>query len=168
MTLRLAAAVSMASGFIALSYEILWVRVYDFMNEGEPQAFGFLLSAYLAGLALGALHARRYCGGHDAAGRAASVAALVPLLIMANVVAFATVPTWLPWHPGRSRRHKRFPIFALAAGLLGTTFPLVAHSAILPDERTGGRVAQLYLANIAGSTAGSLLTGFVLLDLWPL
>jgi len=63
--LLIALVVATASGFIALSYEILWIRVYGFATEGAPESFGFLLSAYLTGLALGALFARGYCQRTD-------------------------------------------------------------------------------------------------------
>ena len=69
MKLIIAIVVATLSGFIALSYEILWIRVYGFATEGEPKAFGFLMSAYLTGLALGALFARVYCKRTDAESR---------------------------------------------------------------------------------------------------
>ena len=37
MKLRLAALVAGASGFIALSYEILWYRLYSFVSWGAPR-----------------------------------------------------------------------------------------------------------------------------------
>jgi spermidine synthase len=52
----------------------------------------------------------------------------------------------------------------MAAAGLGAIFPLITHSWIPPDGRAGRRVSYIYLANILGSTAGSLLTGFVLMD----
>ena len=59
MRLQVAVLVATLSGTIALSYEILWVRIYGFATEGEPEAFGILLCAYLAALAAGSLFARR-------------------------------------------------------------------------------------------------------------
>ena len=52
----------------------------------------------------------------------------------------------------------------LATALLGAVLPLVSHLAIAPDDRAGARLSYLYLANILGSCAGSLLTGFVAMD----
>ena len=59
--MRLALLLSALSGFIALSYEIVWIRVYSMVSWGKASAFGTLLGAYLAGLAFGALLARRFC-----------------------------------------------------------------------------------------------------------
>ena len=48
------------TGFLALSYEMVWFRVYAFATEGPPQAFGLLLASYLTGIAVGALLAGLY------------------------------------------------------------------------------------------------------------
>jgi spermidine synthase len=44
----------------------------------------------------------------------------------------------------------------------------VSHFGIKPDDRAGERLSYVYLANIVGSSAGSLVTGFVFMDAWPL
>lgn len=54
MNRSLALTLSATSGFIALSYEILWFRTYGFLTEGSPQAFSDLMAAYLFGLTAGA------------------------------------------------------------------------------------------------------------------
>ena len=54
MSLLLALIVAAITGGVALSYEVLWFRVYAFASGGSPQAFGLLLGFYLAGLAVGA------------------------------------------------------------------------------------------------------------------
>ena len=56
MTLAVVAALLAGlSGFVALSHEILWFRVYAFLTWSRASTFGLLLGAYLAGLAGGAL-----------------------------------------------------------------------------------------------------------------
>jgi len=60
------------------------------------------------------------------------------------------------------------PAVVLVAGLLGAILPLTAHLGIDPDDDAGMRLSWLYLANIIGSAAGSLLTGFWLLDVLSL
>ena len=53
MRLRLALVIAALSGFIALSYEIVWYRVISTMTRGIASSFGLLLAAYLFGLAIG-------------------------------------------------------------------------------------------------------------------
>lgn len=168
MRLPLSIIVAALSGFIALSYEIVWVRVYGFMTEGTPESFGYLLGAYLAGLALGAFVARSLCRG-GTGGRRDPLYALGWLMFAASIGGFFVVPlvaravsAW-GWQPGST-----LPIFATVAALMGTALPLVAHYGVTPDQRAGSRVAYLYVGNITGSALGSLLTGFVILDVLTL
>jgi len=161
VSLGIACLLSAATGFVALSWEILWIRVYSFATAGRAHAFGHLLGAYLFGIAVGSFAARRWCSGEREGRR--TIRALATCLIVGNVVAAWAVP-------GAAEVARRLPppcllpLFALAAALLGTALPLLAHASIPADGLAGARLARLYLANIAGCAAGSLVTGFVLLD----
>lgn len=152
------------SGFVALSYEILWYRALSFTSGGTANTFGLLLGAYLLGLALGALAVRRTCRDTGGAARILQLSALFRLSLLANLFGYLVVPclAWLVSH-GFSWKYS-LAVVGIAAAGLGTVFPLVSHVAIEPDHRVGRRVSYVYLANILGSTAGSLGTGFLLLD----
>src|SRR6185436_4278695 len=50
------------------------------------------------------------------------------------------------------------------AGAFGALFPILCDAAVRTGSRAGMGVGYLYAANIAGCTAGSLVTGLVLLD----
>jgi len=158
-----AALLAGLSGFVALSHEILWFRVYAFLTWSRASTFGLLLGAYLAGLAGGAFLARRYCREQQAG----AVRALGAFLLAGALAGLLVIPA-----VGELCRHAPgwtcLVLFGLVAALLGTGLPLIAHFGIAPADRVGRRLSWLYVANIAGSAAGSLLTGFVLLDLLPL
>jgi spermidine synthase len=151
-------------GYIALSYEILWYRVYSFSSGGVAHAFALLLGCYLLGIALGSLASRRFCRESAAAEQVASLSGFV---LFANLASFLLVPAaaliTATLHWGLS-----LPLVVIAAGLLGATFPLICHIAIAPNARAGEGLSYLYLANIVGSALGSLITGFVLMDHWTL
>lgn len=159
-------AVVTLSGFIALSYEILWYRACSFASGASPATFGVLLAAYLAGIALGALQVRRLCRDRDATGDRRHLLLLAGFLACANLVGFLVVPALsylclvVSWHAA-------LLLVMVAAGLLGAVLPLVSHFAIPPDDRAGARLSYLYVGNIGGSAAGSLLTGFWLMDILP-
>jgi len=53
----------------------------------------------------------------------------------------------------------------IAASLLGAAFPLLAHLTVRPGDGAGQAISYLYLSNIIGSTLGSFLIGFVVLDM---
>ena len=60
------------------------------------------------------------------------------------------------------------PLVAVAAGLLGATFPLICHISVGADSEAGAGLSYLYLSNIIGSAAGSWIVGFILMDYWSL
>ncbi|MCB9831699.1 MAG: fused MFS/spermidine synthase [Planctomycetes bacterium] len=159
MSFLVAFLVSALSGFVALSWEILWYRLIAFASGGSPASFGLLLGAYLAGIAVGALRVRRHCHGEGGA----TTAGIAGLVLVAGLVAFVCAPLAALIRVASHWLLGLLPIF-VAAGLSGAILPLLAHAAIAPDERAGQRLARLYLGNILGATAGSLVTGFVLLD----
>lgn len=163
MHLQLALVVAGLAGFLALSYEILWFRIYGFLTGGAPSSFGVVLGVYLFGIALGSLVVRHWCKEGDATGQAQR------LIVPAWLILLATVGGWLLL-PGvaelvRTQNYKWSLLgVGLVAGLTGAVLPLVAHFGIAADARAGERLSWLYLANILGCTVGSLTTGFVLMQ----
>lgn len=170
------------SGFIALSWEIIWARLYNFATGSRATAFGAMLGSYLLGLALGSLWSMKWHHNEDHF----SLRSLGRLILGSALLAFLVVPlaSWIvtlknpddcwiylgwfetsiclpPWS-------WTLPLVALAAALQGTTLPLMCHVAIPADEKAGSRLSYVYLANIIGSGAGSLLTGFWLMEMLPL
>ncbi len=156
----LALVLATLTGYISLSYEILWVRLYSFVSGSRAWAFGALLGSYLIGLALGSLWSLRFQGSGKGQ---EEIRALSGFVGLANGLGFLVVPlvswlvVWIPYG-------WTFPVVVLAASLLGAALPLICHFAIPPDEKAGARLSYLYLGNILGSGAGSLITGFVLMD----
>ncbi len=153
-------------GFVALSYEIVWFRLYSFATGGEARTFPYVLGLYLLGIAVGSLAVRALCyKSRDVAKR--NLVILWMLLVAANVTAFFVGPL-LASGLHHVPVNWTMPFIALPAALLGAAFPLVCHLSIPADGQAGSRVSLLYIANIVGSTAGTFLTGFVFMDLWPL
>jgi spermidine synthase len=169
MGFAVAIIVAAAAGFIALSYEILWYRVISYASWGLPGAFGLLLGAYLFGLAIGSRVAGAFCKDKVAEGDRSTLRKLAIFTFFANLVAWLVVPCFgwssttyhADWIPALGA-------VALAAALLGAILPLVAHFGIKPDDKAGQKLSYVYLANIVGSSAGSLITGFVFLDMMKL
>lgn len=149
-------------GFVSLSQEILWVRVIGFAMLGIPQVFGHVLGVFLIGVALGARDARALCRlqGADV------VRALARRLLVAGVAAYVAIPLVgqvMSWS-----KPVGLPVAYLAVGagayLLGAVLPVLSHVAAARGAAAGVSVAWIYVANVAGSTAGPLVTAFVLLD----
>ncbi len=152
------------AGFVSLSYEILWVRVYSFTTGGMAAAFAMVLGSFLLGIALGSLGSRRFCPTR-VDDRQLKVLAL--FVVAANAAGFLVVPA-VAHMVVEVTFYWTLVAVVIAAGLLGALFPLLSHFGVPPDERAGARVSYLYLSSIVGSSLGSFLTGFVLLDVWSM
>lgn len=149
---------SALSGFLALSWEIVWSRVFNFASSSLAPVFGFMLGSYLLGLAIGSLLSPRLLRkGGELRPR------LARWVQFSNIASFFVAPLTALAASHASWEWGYF--FVIGAGtLIGLTFPLLCHAAIPPGRDTGSRLSVLYLANIIGSGAGSLLTGFWLMD----
>ncbi len=170
MRLRLALAIAAVSGFIALSYEIVWYRVLAVMTRGTAASFGLLLAAYLFGIAIGSRASARFCreeGGPAQASSSGLLRVLALFVAVANTIAGLVVPVFA-WSAKFTDFRLGLATVAVGAAFLGSVLPLVSHFGIEPDDRAGSRLSYVYLANIVGSAAGSLITGFVLMDAMPL
>lgn len=176
MTPRFLAALLLVTltGFISLSYEICWVRLYSFITASRAWAFGAMLGTYLIGLAIGSLWSLRFQDADDAH-NPKHLRILSLFVLAANTIGFLVVPavSWLatliPYQSvetgqGAVMALATLPLVAISAALLGATLPLICHFAISPDEKAGARLSYLYLGNIIGSGAGSLFTGFILMN----
>jgi spermidine synthase len=156
-----ARVLSFCVGFLSLSQEILFVRLSSYAYESLPSAFAFVLVFFLLGIALGANAGKRICArGGDlrlAGGRVLLAAALFDALVP-PVAAFWADSPYAPLALGA--------LILVSAALKSVLFP-IAHE--LGSTATGadiGRsISKVYASNIAGSTLGPLVTGFVLLNL---
>ncbi len=171
MKRNLMLVVAWASGFIALSYEILWYRVFAFASRGRPSAFGLLLAFYLVGVAVGAAVTKPLCKDLEGDRRNAMLRIIAIFAGCASVASYFVIPltarlaTTDVHLPGRPAWEMGFLLVMIAAGSMGAVLPLVAHFGIDADDRAGLQLGYVYLANIIGSTLGSLLTGFVLMEI---
>jgi spermidine synthase len=164
---NLALVLAAASGFIALAYEILWARLFSFSSGSLASGFAAMLGGYLFGLAVGALFSRRWQG---AGTQSSSWRVLSGLIVLSNVACFL-IPPVASWLVLGSSWLRIVPLILISSALMGILLPLLCHLVISADNRAGARMSYIYLANIIGSGAGSLITGFVLTDwlrLWQI
>lgn len=153
---------SFLMGFLSLSQEILWIRMASFSYRGVPQAFGVILGLYLLGIAVGAGWGKRYC---ERPGNLFRVAGAI--LLLAAITDFL-----FPWLASEGFAMGRAPgtmVLALCvtvtALLKSMIFPIAHHLGSSSSAgKVGSSVSKVYFANIAGSTLGPLITGFVMLQ----
>ncbi len=153
------------SGFLNLSYELLWVRAYSFSIKGAGPAFALLLGTYLIGLAFGSLAVTKITESHGTSDDR-SLRAVAMFIGIGNVVGYLALPA-MAWIAvtldGPDLTWMLLPTL-FASTFLGTHFPLLTHYGVKADADAGFNVAWLYISNIIGSCIGSLVTGFYLMD----
>jgi spermidine synthase len=152
-------------GFISLSYEIVWYRVYSFASGSSARAFALLLAAYLEGIAFGSLLSRPICEKVSAKRSSGALIAISRFILAANAASFFVAPL-MAFGLKFVNVMVTLPLVTISTCLLGALFPLICHASIAADYRAGERLSYLYLSNIAGSVSGTLLVGFILMRVW--
>jgi spermidine synthase len=177
---RVAALVAFGvSGFVALSYEVIWSRVLALIIGSSVYAFSIMLTTFLIGLALGASIASRFVDRiRNPLLTFAGIELGVGVTCLVGAYLFNDLPyvfvqlyRWVDSTSWSVLLFARFLISSLVmivpTLLLGSLFPLVVRivsSGESETERTGGRSAgEAYAANTLGAIAGSFASGFVLI-----
>jgi spermidine synthase len=165
------------SGFVALSYEVIWSRVLALIIGSSVYAFSIMLTTFLIGLAVGAAIASRLV---DRIRRPVVAFAFIEVGVGITSLIGAYLFNDLPylfvqlyrWVDSSSFGLLLFSRFLVASLvmfgptlLLGALFPLVVR--IISRGRlvhaTGRTVGDAYAANTVGAIAGSFASGFVLI-----
>ena len=153
------------TGFIALAYEIIWYRLYAFVSGGTAPCFAMLLAFYLLGIAYGSFSVRDACRKTLGNDLPRTLEAAASVVMLGSMFAYLLGPELGVWVV-HLEYHVSFVLVFISAALLGSAFPLLSHAAIDPAHGSGKRISFLYMSNIAGSTLGSFLVGFIILDHW--
>lgn len=147
-------------GFISLSYEIFLFRTVSYASGSSATAFGLTLACFLAGIAGGSRSAGKACETlpqTDAMRKAGDELVFANLLGMLFLPAMAYF-AWLD----RGVLVIAMLMVYLIARRWGSLLPYLAQFSVRADDRAGMQTGLLYFANILGSAAGAILTGFVL------
>jgi len=160
LSLRTAAVIAGVAGFLALGFEIAWFRIFALATFDRAPAFALLLSTYLAGIAAGSflsetLSQKKQLNPLTIAGVAMLVAGAISVYLpplMANL-SWRNIPVLMS-----------APAFFITAGLLGSVLPLLCQASVVAGDSAGRSVSVIYVSNIMGSTLGSLVIGFILMD----
>src|SRR5262249_46539167 len=170
----------LVSGFCSLVYEVVWLRLAMAGYGVTTPMVSIVLSVFMGGLAIGSWLAGRWARRLEA-----QPAALVRLYAVAELLVAGSgeaVPRGLVWGrallQGGATGDWGSSSYYLASALcvavvllpfccsMGATFPLAmgALRRLAPggSERS---FSYLYVANVAGATAGTLGSAFVLIEL---
>ncbi len=162
------------SGFTSLVFEVLWERSLARVFGTTSLALSTLLTAFMAGLALGAWLAGKWAARTKRPlriyalleGGVGLYALLVPFLLDQLPAVYGSLFVRLFDEPvafAALRFVAVFAILVVPTTLMGASLPFMSQWISRSSKRFHGRVGLLYATNTLGACGGSLLAGFVLL-----
>lgn len=162
------------SGLSALVYEVAWLSRIQLVMGHTAYALATTLSTYLAGLALGALAARRLIRA-----KLDPLALYVVAELLVGLYGFVFMPllnlAQMPYGALVGRFDLPLPVLSLLqfvtcgavvvipTTLMGMTLPLLAAALGREGRTVARRLPALYGVNTLGAAAGALLAGFAVL-----
>ncbi len=170
---NVALMVASVSGFCGMAYELLWSRgLLAAVTDDTTYAFTLMLTAFLAGHALGAAVAGR--SGREVRpgrgwwrlGTAQVLAGATALLSLPLLVLLRDPINRLGFNEGMSFWGGRIPfhlaislaVFAPSAAFLGASFAMAARLYIGFGRPIGASTGRLYGLNTLGAIAGAIVT----------
>jgi len=162
------------SGISGLLYEVAWTRMLHLLFGDTVLAVSTVLTAFMAGLALGSFWVgRRVDARPRVLGLYAALEvgiAMSAVLLPLALAALTPLYVWLHRQLGEAAGLFDLVRFALAFGLLcvptslmGATLPVLSRYMVRRQATLGWNVGALYALNTAGAVIGCFAAGYVLL-----
>jgi spermidine synthase len=169
-------ALFVASGAAGLIYQVVWSRELVLVFGNTTQAVATIVTAFMAGLGFGSLAGGRLADTSLRPLRlyglvelaVAAMAALLPFAFTGLAELYRGVWPDLVERPGQLagvRFGLALAAVAPATFLMGMTLPLLTRYLVRTLDEAGARLGELYAANTIGAMVGTLLGGFVLIEL---
>jgi len=172
---------SFLTGFIAISYEVLWIRCLNYILNNSTYTFSIILFVFLVGISLGSL-SMSYI--QKIKNKMLTVAILQYLLAFSGVLIiflfyyFAYTETFAGWFLQNELDTSVWNqkvglnltlsvlVFLFPAILMGMTFPLLSELYYEHKQVGSGlAISQVYVVNTFGSILGALIPIFILIPI---
>jgi spermidine synthase len=167
------------SGFVALAYEIAWIRLLALVLGSSTYSFSLMLAAFIAGIALGSyLISRRILPHIDSSvlfglaelGIGVSIVVTLPLyermpyvFLRLSGILNRTPETFYLYETGKFVFC--FLLMLLPTTFLGMTLPLASRIVTQSVTQMGRNVGLVFSLNTLGNVLGAVLAGLWLLPL---
>ncbi|MCK4283386.1 MAG: fused MFS/spermidine synthase [Candidatus Brocadiae bacterium] len=164
------------SGFAALIYQIVWARQLMLVFGVTIYATSAVVTAFMAGLALGSLYFGRLV---DRWKRPLLLFAFLEVGIAVFALLFPAITlvlkrVYVPLYGALGDSHYvmslvrfvlSFLVLLVPTSLMGGTLPVIARAYVSRSKRVGGDVAGLYSVNNLGAFLGCVLAGYLFIEL---
>jgi spermidine synthase len=164
----------LASGFSALVYQIVWLRMLGLVFGVTVHAASAVLTSFMGGLALGSWLGGRIADRSRSPLRAFALveigvalsAVAVPALLRAAAALYANVHAHAPDAPlllTAARLGCAALVLLVPTTLMGASLPLLSRYVAGSAGGVASRIGVLYAANTTGAICGVVSAGFVLI-----
>lgn len=173
--------VSFFTGFLALSYEVLWVRCLNYIINNSTYTFSIILFVFLFGIAVGSYLVsliKTIKHKKILLGIVQLLLAICALLIVNLFYSFAYTDQFAEWFLNAENDTSSWQkdtglnltlsviVFLFPALLMGVSFPLLSDIYFhVKKNKSGVAISQVYVYNTFGSILGALVPIFVLIPL---
>lgn len=175
--LRCVYAAVFLSGFVSLGYEIAWIRLLSLVLGSSVYSFSLMLSAFIAGIALGGWLVARGVLPHlssyillGACELAAGLSLLATLPFYERLPhGFHTLGSLLERTPESFYLYEAlkfllcFVLMLVPTAFLGATLPLASRIVTQSQAEVGRKVGRVFGLNTLGNLLGAAAAGLVLL-----
>ncbi|HUN31195.1 MAG TPA: fused MFS/spermidine synthase [Trebonia sp.] len=164
----------LASGAAGLIYQVVWTQDLVLIFGNTTLAIVTTVTAFLAGLGIGSLvgaalgaRLRRALAVYGLLEIAVGcLALLMPLAFGAIATVFRSAYlSFSPTEVALIRFGLAFVALAPPTILMGMSLPVLTRHMVRNDPQVGERIARLYGLNTLGAVAGSLVSGYLLIEL---
>ncbi len=164
-------AVLFLTGFISLSYEILWVRILSTYGLSTSQSFALILAGFLLGFSIGAYLISNKIDIREILeatfSRVCILTAVSGALVLFLFQRFEAVTQFLvdalPISLMVASLALAFAVSFIPAIFMGILFPLGLRIYSNNVDEIGIKTGKIFFSNTAGAVIGSIATGFVLI-----
>lgn len=162
------------SGFLSISYLILWMKSLTFVTENNSYSFYIMLTVFFAALSIGAFFYPRFLEK----GNLVTIFAFIQLTIgVFGIITVMLIPQLPPLNNSlllllNGSHHWSWQIlihfydailvFLLPTILMGMTIPLICKIYLTNYEERGKTIGTIHAANISGAIGGIIVTNFLL------
>ncbi len=163
------------SGFTALIYQVVWVRMLGLVFGVTSFAVATVLSAFMAGLALGSFYGGKFIDKRKNPLLVFSClqigiavfALLFPVLVSGLTHLYVLI--YRQWATtfylfSLLRFVLAFLLLLIPTTLMGATLPILAKVFVRTRDKLGSDVGALYSVNNWGAVLGALAAGFILIE----
>ena len=165
---RILLLLSVLTGYVSLSYEIIWFHAYAFLSGSKFLDFSLVLGNYLFGVAFGSWICAKYFYDSYNQNKVFDARFLFVMLLSTSISSFLVLPAMSMINVNTSSTVLPLLPVIIASSCFGINFPLISYYLISPNARAGSMMGIFYFSNIFGGVISALLTGFIFVNFFSI